>query len=77
LPNIHDEITSVMMKEPPSPDLQNTSALNLVVRSSDIARYQAVHEELVKQIFDAGLQEVWFDPELGGDGVSMRKPHSR
>jgi hypothetical protein len=55
LPNIHaDEITSGMMRDP------DFSALNLVVRSSDIARYQAVHEELVKQIFDAGLQEVWF-----------------
>jgi hypothetical protein len=61
LPNIHaDEITSGMMEDP------DFSALNLVVRSSDIARYQAVHEELVKQIFDAGLQEVWFNPELGG-----------
>jgi hypothetical protein len=34
------------------------------VTSSDIARYQDVHEKFVRRIWDAGLQDVWFDPEL-------------
>jgi len=46
----------------------NVLELDLTVRSSDIARYQAAHEELVKRIRDAGLQEIWFDPELGQSG---------
>ncbi|KAF7358385.1 AAA-16 domain-containing protein [Mycena venus] len=63
LPNIIvDDITSMIMTEPNFP---GTRVLDFTVRSSDIARYQAVHEELVKQIFDAGLPEVWFDPNLG------------
>ncbi|KAF7358387.1 AAA-16 domain-containing protein [Mycena venus] len=65
LPNINaDDINSVLMNEP-FRNHRDPSMPELTVRSSDIARYQAVHEELAKQIFDAGLQEVWFDPERG------------
>lgn len=45
-------------------DLGDASVIDPTMRSSDIARYQAVHEKFVKQIFDAGLQDVWFDPRL-------------
>jgi len=41
-------------------EIRNSSVLDLTVRSSDIARYEAVHEELFKQIKHEGLQEVWF-----------------
>ncbi|KAJ7856326.1 hypothetical protein B0H13DRAFT_2673020 [Mycena leptocephala] len=33
------------------------------ISTTDIARYQAAHEELLEQIRGARLQEVWFDPE--------------
>ncbi|KAJ7706830.1 hypothetical protein B0H17DRAFT_1034585 [Mycena rosella] len=41
----------------------DTSRLDLTVESSDIARYQAVHEDFAKRIRDAALEEVWFNPE--------------
>ncbi|KAF7336437.1 AAA-16 domain-containing protein [Mycena sanguinolenta] len=37
----------------------------LVVTSSDIARYEAAHKELVKRIWDEDMQEIWFNPKLG------------
>jgi hypothetical protein len=33
------------------------------ISTTDIARYQAAHEELLEQIRGARLQEVWFDPK--------------
>ncbi|KAF7362592.1 NACHT domain-containing protein [Mycena venus] len=42
------------------------SALDLTEWSSDMARYQAVHEDHVKQVRQAGLEEVWFDRTLDG-----------
>ncbi|KAJ7107596.1 hypothetical protein C8R44DRAFT_322435 [Mycena epipterygia] len=63
-PNINaDDIVPRMMKNLDH-ELCHSSVVDLTVRSSDIARYQAGHEELVKQIRYAGLQEVWFNPEL-------------
>ncbi|KAJ7034483.1 hypothetical protein C8F04DRAFT_1349114 [Mycena alexandri] len=41
-----------------------SSGLDLTMKGSDIVRYRAVHEEVVKQIWDAGVQEVWFNPKL-------------
>ncbi|KAF7362593.1 AAA-16 domain-containing protein [Mycena venus] len=42
------------------------SALDLTEWSSDKARYQAVHEDHFKQVRQAGLERVWFDPTLDG-----------
>jgi hypothetical protein len=62
-PNINaDDIASRMMEI--FDKLPDSSALDLIVRSSDIARYQAMHEELVQTIRGAGLEGVWFNPEL-------------
>ncbi|KAJ7706840.1 hypothetical protein B0H17DRAFT_1034619 [Mycena rosella] len=55
-----DDIRLEMME---SLEEMDTSGLDLTVEGSDIARYQAAHEELAKRIRDAGLEEVWFDPE--------------
>ncbi|KAF7334742.1 AAA-16 domain-containing protein [Mycena sanguinolenta] len=37
----------------------------VVVTSSDIERYEAVHKELVKRIQRENMQKFWFNPELG------------
>jgi hypothetical protein len=62
-PNINaDDIASRMMEI--FDKLCDSSALDLTVRSSDIVRYQAMHDELVQTITGAGLEGVWFNPEL-------------
>ncbi|KAJ7301321.1 hypothetical protein DFH08DRAFT_946105 [Mycena albidolilacea] len=62
-PNINaDDIASRMMEI--FDKLRDSSALDLTVKSSDIARCQAMHEELVQTIRGAGLEGVWFNPEL-------------
>ncbi|KAJ7879047.1 hypothetical protein B0H14DRAFT_3435286 [Mycena olivaceomarginata] len=40
------------------------SSLDLTGWSSDMARYQVVHEDHVKQVRKAGLEEIWFDRTL-------------
>lgn len=62
-PNINADDTASRMMEI-FDKLRDSSVLDLTVRSSDIAQYQAMHEELVQKIRGTGLEGVWFNPEL-------------
>ncbi len=59
-PSINTDAVASKMEKFLAPKLRDSSALNLVVRESDIERYRGVLEELERTIRVAGLQGVWF-----------------
>ncbi|KAJ7934635.1 hypothetical protein B0H13DRAFT_2305416 [Mycena leptocephala] len=60
-PNISaDDITTLVLGLDEEFYKSERLTLDLPVTGSDIARYRAAHEELVKQVWDAGVQELWF-----------------